>query len=106
MVHHVCLLVCLPFFVVVTLQVAILLTDGKQTDADLNKPVVASKALQALGVHVYSFGIGDDIDNKMLLDIASDEQDKVFLATNFNEMKGPAKKMLTAACDGRHLIHC
>ena len=104
----VCLFVCL--FCLSTRQVAVLLTDGKQTEdtalGRLNDPAEASKDLQNAGVHVYSFGIGKEIDRKTLLAIASYDQKQVFFATTFEEMEVPAKQILASVCQGRHLLHC
>ena len=98
--QHGGILLARQVLIFISVQVAILVTDGIQTtdQGPYMDPGSASKALQYLGVRVYSFGIGDKINPITLLRIASHDQKQVIRATDFKELEAPAKRILASVC--------
>ena len=88
----------------VFVQVAVLVTDGVQTTdrGNFTDPALVSKDLQNIGIPVYSFGIGNAVDQVTLIRIASYEQKQVFRATDFRDLEIPAKMILASVCPGEY----
>ena len=82
-------------------QIAIVITDGKQTtDRGFFRELsVASSGLKLKKVQVYSLGIGSNLDQKQLEDIAS-SKDKVFFASGFAELAPVAQTIVQNSCPG------
>ena len=87
-------------------QIAIVITDGKQTTdrGPYRQLTDASSGLKLKNVQVYSLGIGKDLDQKQLEDIAS-SKDKVFFATSFAGLAPVAQEIVQNSCPGRLSSH-
>lgn len=86
------------------LQIAIVITDGKQTTSrgPYTQLSDASRGLKLKKVQVYSLGIGKNLEEQQLQDIAS-SNDKVFYATSFAELTPVANEIVQNSCPGRSL---
>ena len=84
------------------LQVAIVITDGKQTTdrGSYTELSVASRGLKNKGAMVFSLGIGRNVDLTQLNDIAS-SNDNVFTAASFAELAPVAENIVQNSCPGK-----
>lgn len=64
---------------------------------------MASSGLKLKKVQVYSLGIGKNLDQKQLEDIAS-SKDKVFVATSFADLAPVAQEIVQNSCPGRSFL--
>ena len=83
-------------------QIAIVITDGKQTEdkGPFRQLADASSGLKLKKVQIYSLGIGTNLDQKQLEDIAS-SKDKVFIATGFAELAPVAQEIVQNSCPSK-----
>ena len=83
---------------------AIVITDGKQTDPDdLPEPLAMVAArLRDRGVRIVAVGIGslENLDQEQLFDVAGDRAD-VVLAEDFDVLKTTLEEITARACPGR-----
>ena len=86
----------------ISTQIAILITDGKQTTdrGPYRQLADASSGLKSKKVQVYSIGIGTNLDQKQLEDIAS-SKDKVFYATGFANLAQVGQQIVQNSCTGK-----
>ena len=88
------------------LQIAFVITDGKQTKTGQYTPLArASKLLKDKGVQVIAIGVGElrtVVDYTELLDISSSTE-YVFVAKTFEELQNPgnARVFRRRVCDGK-----
>lgn len=88
------------------LQIAFVITDGKQTKTGQYTPLAtASKLLKDKGVQIVAIGVGElrtVVDYTELLDIASTNE-YVFVAKSFDELQNPGNARLfrRRVCDGK-----
>ena len=87
------------------LQVAMVITDGKQTrNRDPYEELfIASKNLKARGVQIYSLAIGKHVDRNELENMASSPRN-VFQAANFTALKQIVKSINNEICEGKHFF--
>lgn len=80
-------------------QIAIVITDGKQTKdrGPYRELTDASSGLKYNKVVVYSLGIGSNLDQQQLEDIASSKS-KVFFASSFAALKPVAQTIVQNSC--------
>ena len=83
------------------MQIAIVITDGKQTTdrGAYTELSVASRGLKNKGVIVFSLGIGRNVDQTQLNDIASSSKN-VFTAVSFSELAPVAETIVQNSCPG------
>ena len=92
------------------LQIAFVITDGKQTKTGQYTPLArASKLLKDKGVQIVAIGVGEIrtvVDYSELLDISSRSED-VFVAESFEDLQNPGKARLfrRKVCDGKLSYH-
>ena len=85
-------------FCVNSQQVAIVITDGEQTETGGFTPLdVASKGLKDKGVVVYSLGVGGGVDAEQLRQIASSD-DNVFTSAGFEELVDVVTPIVDKSC--------
>jgi len=88
------------------IQIAFVITDGKQTKKGQYTPLArASELLKKKGVQIVAIGVGElrtVVDYTELLDIASSNE-YVFLARSFDELQNPANARVfrRRVCDGK-----
>ena len=85
-------------------RVAVVFTDGQSNSPSLT--IQAAQAVHSTGIVVYSFGIGNNVDNDELNAIASSSSN-VFVISDFSPGQF-ADKLLplqTSACTSKHIIH-
>ena len=85
-------------------RVAVVFTDGQSNSPSLT--IQAAQAVHSTGIVVYSFGIGNNVDNDELNAIASSSSN-VFVISDFSPDQF-ADKLLplqTSACTSKHIIH-
>lgn len=82
-------------------QVAIVITDGEQTEKGGFTPLdVASQGIKDKGVTVYSLGIGRNVRVDQLRQIASSD-DYVFNATGFDELVEVIEPIVEKSCPSK-----
>lgn len=88
------------------LQIAFVITDGKQTKTGQDTPLAkASKLLKDKGVQIVAIGVGElrtVVDYTELLDISSSTE-YVFVAKSFEQLQNPANARVfrRRVCDGK-----
>ena len=84
-------------------RVAIVFTDGQSNSPSLT--IQAAQAVHSSGIVVYSFGIGNNVDNNELNAIAS-SSNNVFVISNFSPSQFATKllPLQTSACTSKHII--
>ena len=89
-------------FFLTCFQIAIVITDGEQTTdrGEYTELSVAARGLKNKNVRVFSLGIGTNVDEKQLNDIASSPHN-VFTATSFSDLSPAAKIIVQSSCSGR-----
>ena len=91
---------------ILKLQIAFVITDGKQTKTGQYTPLArASKLLKDKGVQIVAIGVGEIrtvVDYTELLDISSSDE-YVFVAKTFEELQNPGNARLfrRRVCDGK-----
>ena len=81
-------------------QVLVLMTDGSQTAADdAVDPLSIAQDLRDLGIHLIAVGIGDEINETELTNIAGGSGN-VFTADSFDDLTGSkvAEHLVNVAC--------
>ena len=92
------------------LQIAFVITDGKQNKTGQHTPLArVSQLLKDKGVRIVAIGVGEFravLDYAELLDIASRSED-VFVAKSFEELQNPsnARQLRRKVCDGKLSYH-
>ena len=83
-------------------RVAIVFTGGRSNSLSLT--IQAAQAVHSTGIVVYSFGIGNNVDDDELKAIASSD---VFVISNFSSSQFAAKllQLQTTTCTSKHIIH-
>ena len=82
------------------IQIAIVITDGKQTKTGVYTSLaVASEGIKNKGVTVYAIGIGNGVDRNELEEIASDSE-YVFTPSSFRALRTIAPLIRTEICEG------
>ncbi|XP_057300739.1 matrilin-3-like [Hydractinia symbiolongicarpus] len=85
-------------------KIAILITDGLQSyTEDKPQPIKTSKKLQGTGVHVYTVGVGMEI-NKYDLKIMASDHNSTFIANDLKDLLKFAKKIPKKICEDVELI--
>ena len=80
------------------MQIALVITDGKQTTTRGFTPLdEASKDMKDKGVVVYSLGVGIGVNPEQLRQIASSD-DNVFTSTGFEELTDVVKPIVEKSC--------
>ena len=68
-------------------KILVILTDGSQTkDNDAVDPATIAKEIAASGIMVLVVGIGSEVKNDELLQIAGDQSENLFTAASFDEL--------------------
>ena len=82
-------------------RVAIVFTDSRSNSP--SSTIQAAQAVHSAGVVVYSFGIGNNVDDDELKAIASSD---VFVISNFSSSQFAAKllQLQTTTCTSKHII--
>ena len=85
-------------------RVAIVFTDGQSSSPNLT--IQAAQAVHSTGIVVYSFGIGDGVNNNELKAIASSPSN-VFVIANFSASQFAAKlvPLQISACTSKYIIY-
>ena len=85
-------------------RVAIVFTDGQSNSYNLT--IQAAQAVHSTGIVVYSFGIGNNVDNNELNAIATSPSN-VFVISNFSPDQFAAKllPLQTVTCTSKLIIH-
>ena len=74
-------------------RVVILLTDGKATD----KPLTAAQSLTESNTLIYTVGIGEEVDQEELLQIATEKSNN-YHVKNYNSIKSIKSSLLGRVC--------
>lgn len=94
--QHACCYATLPIY----LQIAIVVTDGKQTTTGgYTRLATASGGLKNKGVTVYAVGVGYNVDRDELEEIAS-SPDYVLTSSSFRALQTVAPQIRKAVCEG------
>ncbi|XP_046580211.1 cartilage matrix protein-like [Haliotis rubra] len=81
-----------------TAHIIVILTDGASQDYEATR--AAAQNAHEKGVQVFAIGVGSQIDNKELEDIASDpDEDFKFNVTNFEALKRIEGKLAVKTCE-------
>lgn len=81
-------------------KVLVLMTDGSQTQTDdITDPLVVAEELRELGIHLFAVGIGDEVNQTELMNIAGGPRN-VFSADSFDDLSGSqvADNLVNLAC--------
>ena len=82
-------------------QIAIVITDGKQTKTGVFTSLdVASAGIKNKGVTVYAIGIGNGVDRNELEEIASSPE-YVFTSSSFRALQTIAPQIRRGICEGK-----
>lgn len=83
-------------------KVTVLLTDGYSNGRAVGGP---ARQLRALGVNIFSIGVGHYVNPAELNTIASDpDNTHVFRMSSFNDLAGWVDKLSAVSCDGKYLM--
>ena len=82
-------------------QIAIVITDGEQTETGEFTPLdQASQGLKDKGVVVYSLGVGKGVKTEQLRQIAS-SNDNVFTSAGFGDLVDVVKPIVVKSCPSK-----
>lgn len=81
-------------------RVLVLMTDGKSNVGV--SPEIPAAALKASGVSIFVIGVGSNLDEGELRDIASTPlSDHLYRLRNFNDYAALVNRMRSVSCDGK-----
>lgn len=89
-------------------QVAVVITDGRQTtEGGYTRLSVASQGLKSKGVTVFVVGVGKNVDQGELRDMASGPSN-VFTAASFTHLQELSPRITTTLCESMRTFtgHC
>jgi len=82
-------------------QLAVVITDGKQTTTgQYTRLSVASRGIKNKGVTVYAVGVGSGADRAELEEIASGPE-YVFISSSFKELQNISLGLTRRLCEGK-----
>lgn len=79
-----------------------LITDGKQTIAQITNFSGISQRIKDRGIIVYALGVGPSVDQSQLLTIAS-SSDVVFFTSSFTELAPVVSQIQGKLCNCKYL---
>lgn len=87
-------------------KIAIVITDGQQTTdrGDYTELSIASGGLKKNNVNVFALGIGSNVDQSQLTDIASSPRN-VFTSATFSELGSVAAVIVENSCSGMYSLN-
>ena len=84
----------------IRLQIAVVLTDGKQTTTgDYTRLSVASEGLKSRKITVYAVGVGSSVDRDELEEIATGSE-YVLMSSSFSALQTIAPQIRKSLCEG------